>query len=63
MNLFMDRSKRRASIQSKSQLDIFGDTDVLFKMKLHHVSKDLFHEVLPQDMQKYVPSAYLERLK
>jgi preprotein translocase subunit SecD len=63
MNLFMNNSKKIASIQSKSQLNIFGDTDVLFKLKLHYVSKELFNKVLPQEVHKFIPAAYLDELK
>jgi len=63
MNLFMNNSRKMASIQSKSQLNIFGDTDVLFKLKLHYVSKELFNNVLPEEIHKFIPAAYMDGLK
>lgn len=62
MNLHINKSKKNAMVESKCPLDIFGDTDVLLKLKFHYVSKDLFDKVIDKDLHKYVPQAYLEKL-
>lgn len=63
MQVHMSKKKEKAVVLSKNQLELFGDVDVLFKLNLHHVSRDLFNEVLPQDVQSRMPSKYLNRLK
>ncbi len=63
MNLNMDTSQKQLAIESKKPFNIFGDIDVLLKMNLHHVSKEMFDQNIPPELQKYVPKDYLVELK
>lgn len=54
MNLNMNSNQRHLSVQSKNNFDLFGDIDILLKMKLHHVSEEFFNENIPAEVQKYV---------
>jgi len=56
----MSPNKRDLSILSRQPLTIFGDIDVLLKMKLHYVSKEFFEQILPKELQKFLPNSYLE---
>ena len=60
MTLNMSPNKQQLSILSRNPLTIFGDIDVLLKMKLHYVSKDFFDQNLPKELKKYLPALYLE---
>ena len=61
MNLHVNKSKTNAMVESKCPLDIYGDTDVLLKLKFHYVNKDLFEKTIDPELHKYVPQAYLEK--
>ena len=63
MNLNMDTSQRQLAIESKKAFNIFGDIDVLLKMGLHYVSREMFDQIIPYTLQKYVPKYYLAALK
>jgi len=63
MNLNMDSSQKQLSIESKKPFDIFGDIDVLLKMKLHYVPKQVFDKEIPKELQKYVSQSFLDALK
>ncbi len=63
MNLNMDNSQKNLLIESQNPLNIYGDIDVLLKMKLHYVPKQLFYDNIPKELEKYVPKTYLEALK
>jgi len=60
MTLNMSPTKRQLTILSRNPLSIFGDIDVLLKMKLHYVSKEFFEQNMPKELQKYLPSSYFE---
>ena len=60
MTLNMSSNKQQLSILSRNPLIIFGDIDVLLKMKLHYVSKTFFDQNLPKELQKYLPISYIE---
>ena len=47
---------------SPNPLTVFGDVDVLLKMKLPYISKDFFDQNLPKELQKYVPRLYREEI-
>jgi len=59
----MDPTMKNLVIESNSPFNILGDIDVLLKMKLHYVPKKFFEENISSDVQKYIPSSYLESLK
>jgi len=63
MNLNMDTSQKLLAIESKKPFNIFGDIDVLLKMGLHYVSKEMFDQNIPHELQKYLPKQYLVDLK
>jgi hypothetical protein len=59
----MDQTEKNLLIESKNALNIYGDIDVLLKMKLHYVPKDLFDATVSKELQKYIPRSFLEALK
>jgi hypothetical protein len=59
----MDPSMKNLAIESNSPFSIFGDIDVLLKMKLHYVPKKVFEENISSDLQKYIPQSYIDSLK
>jgi hypothetical protein len=59
----MDTSHKNLLIESKNALNIYGDIDVLLKMKLHYVPRELFTQNIPKELEKYIPKTYLEALK
>lgn len=63
MNLNMDTSQKQLSIESKKPFNIFGDIDVLLKMKLHYVPRDIFEKEIPKELQKYVAQSFTDALK
>jgi len=63
MNLNMDTSQKQLSIESKKPFNIFGDIDVLLKMRLHYVSRDIFEKEVPKELQKYVSQSFTDALK
>jgi len=63
MNLNLDTTQRQLSIESKKAFNIFGDIDVLLKMRLHYVSKDTFNKEIPKDLRKFVSSSFVDALK
>jgi len=62
MNLNMDTSQKKLSIESKKEFNIFGDIDVLLKMKLHQVSKQFFEKEIPKDLRKYISQSFMDSL-
>lgn len=63
MNLNLDTTQRQLSIESKKAFNIFGDIDVLLKMRLHYVSKDTFNKEIPKELRKFVSSSFVDALK
>jgi len=63
MNLNMDTSQKQLSIESRKPFDIFGDIDVLLKMRLHYVPREIFNKEIPKDLQKFVSPAFINNLK
>jgi membrane-associated HD superfamily phosphohydrolase len=63
MNLNMDTSQKQLSIESKKPFNIFGDIDVLLKMRLHYVSRETFEKEIPKNLQKFVSQSFLDALK
>jgi len=63
MNINMDTLQRQLAIESKKAFNIFGDIDVLLKMGLHYVTRKMFDDNIPLELQKYVPKYYLAALK
>jgi hypothetical protein len=59
----MDKSNKQLLIESKNNLNIFGDIDVLLKMKLHRVSKKFFEENISPEMRRYIPPSFQDDLK
>jgi len=62
MNLNMDASQKQFSIEAKKEFNIFGDIDVLLKMKLHQVPKQVFDKEVPKELQKYVLQSFVDAL-
>lgn len=63
MTLDMDNGKKNLGVESTHPISIFGDIDVLLKMRLHYVSKSLFDQNVPRELHKYIPRSYLESLR
>jgi len=63
MNLNMDNTERNLFIESKNPLTIYGDIDILLKMKLHYVSREMFEQNIPKELQRHVPMSYIQNLK
>lgn len=63
MNLNMDTSQRQLAIESKKPFNIFGDIDILLKMGLHYVTRDMFNATIPFELQRFVPKYFLAALK
>jgi len=63
MNLNMDNLQRHLSIESKKEFNIFGDIDVLLKMKLHYVPRETFEKEIPKELRKYVSPSFVDVLK
>lgn len=63
MNLNMDASQKQFSIEAKKEFNIYGDIDVLLKMKLHLVPKQVFDKETPKELQKYVSQSFIDSLK
>jgi len=62
MNLNMDVTQKQLSIESKFALNIFGDIDILLKMRLHNVSRNFFDQAIPEGLEKFLPKAFLDSL-
>ena len=58
----MDTQQKQLAIESKKPFNIFGDIDVLLKMGLHYVSRKMFDENIPIELQKFVPKYFLAAL-
>ena len=58
----MDTMQKQLAIESKKPFNIFGDIDVLLKMGLHYVSRKMFDENIPVELQKFVPKYFLGAL-
>jgi len=63
MNLNMDASQKQFNIEAKKEFNIYGDIDVLLKMKLHNVPKQVFDKEIPKELQKYVSHSFVDALK
>lgn len=63
MNLNMDASQKQFNIEAKKEFHIFGDIDVLLKMKLHQVPKQMFDKEIPKELQKYVSQSFVDALR
>ncbi len=63
MRVLTNERKSKAVVESKKRMEVYGDTDLLFMMGFHHVSKEFFHQEVPGEMHKYFSSEYLNRLK
>lgn len=63
MNLNMDNLQRQLSIESKKEFNIYGDIDVLLKMRLHYVPRDTFEKEIPKELRKYVSPSFVDALK
>lgn len=63
MNVNMDASQKELLVESKHELNVSGDIDVLIKMGLHHVSGDFFESNIPQGLQKHVPKSFFNKLQ
>jgi hypothetical protein len=63
MNLNMDNLQRHLSIESKKEFNIYGDIDVLLKMKLHYVPRETFEKEIPKELRKYVSPSFTDALK
>lgn len=59
----MDTTQRQLAIESKKPFNIFGDIDVLLKMGLHYVTREMFDQNIPHELQKFVPKYYLQALR
>lgn len=60
MNLNMAGRQRKLEIESSSPFNIFGDIDVLLKMKLHHVPYNFVKECIPRGIENYLSQSDLE---
>jgi len=63
MNLNMDNLQRQLSIESKKEFNIYGDIDVLLKMRLHYVPREAFEKEIPKELRKYVSPSFVDALK
>lgn len=63
MNLNMSANNKVLGIESKNPFNIYGDIDVLLKMKMHYVTKKFFEENISPELLKYIPSSYIDSLK
>lgn len=63
MNLNMDNLQRHLSIESKKEFNIYGDIDVLLKMRLHYVPRETFEKEIPKELRKYVSPSFVDALK
>jgi len=63
MNLNMNPAKNKVVISSSNPFYLFGDIDILQKMNLHHVPKDFYREVIPQNVDQFLPKNFLDSLK
>jgi len=62
MNLNMDTTQKQLSIESKKAFNLFGDIDVLLKMRLHYVPREIFDREVPRELQKYVSHTFTDAL-
>ena len=62
MNLKTNDAKTRLSIESRNPLTVYGDIDLVMKMKSNPITKRFFEENIPADVQKYISKTYKENL-
>ena len=63
MNLNMNSNQKKLSIESTSPFHIYGDIDILLKMKLHYVSQNFYRENIPKEVDKFISKSYLDSIK
>jgi len=63
MNLNMNPAKNKVIISSSNPFYLFGDIDILQKMNLHHAPKDFYREIIPQNVDQFLPKSFLDSLK
>jgi len=63
MNLNMDSKQKKLAIESSSPFHIYGDIDILLKMKLHYVPLSFFREIIPKEIDKFLSKSYLDDIK
>lgn len=62
MNLKTNDSKTRLSIESANPLTVYGDIDLVLKMRSNPITKRFFEENIPHDIHKYITKTYKENL-
>lgn len=62
MNLKTNDSKTKLSIESNNPLTVYGDIDLVLKMRSNPITKKFFEENIPQDVHKYITKTYKEHL-
>lgn len=63
MNVGMNNGQKKLVIGSTSPFHIFGDIDVLLKLKLHHVPYEFFRDNIPKEIERYLPKTDFDTLK
>ena len=60
----LDGTQKELKIDSKDQLSILGDIDIVQKLNLHkQVSKEFVNAQIPRGLLQYIPKEFLEKLK
>lgn len=61
----MNKEKTKMSIHSKSSLKIYGDVDILLKMKmfLKFQRNQSLIKLIPRDIHQYLPIEIVEQIR
>lgn len=59
----MSKDLRELKVISNSEINIYGDIDVLFHLNLHRVSQEFLEANLAPNLRRYLPENYLAGLK
>jgi hypothetical protein len=51
----MNKSKTNLRVISNSPLKLYGDLDVLLKLGFYKLSRDMWRELIPDEMHEFVP--------
>jgi len=64
INASLDKRQKELTIDSKDQLSILGDIDILQKLNLHkQISKEFFKSQFPQGLRNLIPKEFIDKLK
>jgi len=62
MNLKANDLKTKLSIESTNPLTVYGDIDLVLKMRSNPITRRFFEENIPQEVHKYITKTYKENL-